>query len=51
MSKEFRLRKFMRKEVRRNTAKLGKQMMENTLKMPLRKRLQVALIVIFKRPM
>jgi hypothetical protein len=49
MSADTKIKKFMRREVRRNTAKLGKQMMENTLKLPLLKRARIALIILFKR--
>jgi hypothetical protein len=51
MSKDTQVRKFMRREVRRNTTKLGKQMMENTLKLSFWKRTRIALIIIFKREM
>lgn len=51
MSKEMKIRKFMRREVKRSTTKLGKQMMENTLKLSFWKRTRIALIIIFKREM
>lgn len=41
-------RKFMRREVRRSTARLGKQMMENTLKLSFWKRFRIAMIIISK---
>ena len=50
MSQKVNIRKFMRKEVRKNTSNLGQQMMKNTMALPLRKRLQIALIIIFKKP-
>ena len=51
MSKEVKIRKFMRREVRKNTKQLGLQMMKNTLALPWWKGARIALIIIFKREM
>ena len=50
MSKKVNIQKFMRREVRKNTGNLGRQMMDNTIALPLLKRLRIALIIILKRP-
>lgn len=50
MSKTVNTRKIVRRTVKENTDRLGIQIMKNTLAMPLLKRLRVALIIIFRRP-
>lgn len=51
MSQKVKEQKFIRREIRRKTDALGQQMMKNTIMMPLRQRIRVALIIIFKRAM
>jgi hypothetical protein len=50
MSQKVNTQKIVRRTVKENTDKLGIQIMKNILAMPFLKRLRVALIIIFKRP-
>jgi hypothetical protein len=51
MSEKVRVQKFLRREVRRTTTELGRQMMTNTLRLPLKERFRIALIILFKKEM
>ena len=50
MSAKVKMQKYMRREVRRTTDSLGRQMMDNALALSFWKRIRIALIIILKRP-
>lgn len=50
MSKKVNTQKIVRRAVEKSTDRLGIQIMKNTLAMPFKKRLRVALIILLKRP-
>jgi hypothetical protein len=49
MSQKIMNRKFMRREVRRKSEEIGRQIADEILLMPLSKRIGIAFKIIFKR--